>query len=240
MMRFAFAFALLTWPTMDVTAQVVLQPDDLQAGDQYRLIFTTYERIHAESTDIDFYNEAIQRVADNSPVGELGATWKAVVSTEEIDARDNTDTNRADGNGVPIYRLDGIRVFNDYRSMWADEFGRFGDNPLGLTNLNVTQFDQTLPITNFNSGLVQVWTGTNLDGSGFDARELGTARPVLGGANIRSNLERITAGFAGNSSLLHMYALSEVITVVPEPRSGTMMLFMIMIAFWGRNRRLQH
>lgn len=106
MKYFLFAFAVLA-ATSQLSAEVMLQPPGLEAGDPYRLIFTTSQRTDGLSADVADYNTFVQSVADAAPeVGDWGLDWTAIVSTPTVDARDNSGTNPLiDGVGVPIYRV---------------------------------------------------------------------------------------------------------------------------------------
>ena len=96
-------------------------------GDQYRLVFHTSAKTTAESSDIATYNTWVQSLADATTAYDIGAddgvVWKAIGSTDDIDARDNTLTNpELDGTGHAIFLLDGSTVVaNDFVDLWDGE-----------------------------------------------------------------------------------------------------------------------
>jgi hypothetical protein len=80
-----------------LNGEVVPVPLDLSPGDQYRLTFTTSQTRDALSSDIQDYNDFVQSLADTSPaLAELGAEWRVIGSTAEVDAIANTDTEPTD------------------------------------------------------------------------------------------------------------------------------------------------
>ena len=133
-------------------------PADLSPGDQYRLAFVTGGVITAESPDIRVYNDFVTTAANTQPdLRRLGTPWTAIASTAAVNARTNTDTDPDTAVGVPIYRLDGRRVANDYVDLW--------DGSL-LKEISITETGKLIDF--------YVWTGTRYDGTGHS----GTA--VLG------------------------------------------------------------
>ena len=90
----------------------------VEVGDQFRLLFVTYHGSDATSGDIDDYNGLVRFEAagrskrypevndiTNRVIREVAPQFKAVVCTEDDDARDNT--GMTDVVGVPIHWLDG-------------------------------------------------------------------------------------------------------------------------------------
>lgn len=72
----------------------------------------TSETRNGASSAISSYNAFVTGVANTQPaLASLGTTWKAIGSTETVDARDNTGTNPdVDGVGVPIFLLTGYTM----------------------------------------------------------------------------------------------------------------------------------
>ncbi|MDA0664319.1 MAG: hypothetical protein O3B08_15990, partial [Proteobacteria bacterium] len=139
-----------------VLAAPVFHPAGLNPGDTYRLAFLTSASTDALSSDINFYNQFVTDVA-NGPFTDSTAqiahnlAWKAIISTETIDARDNTGTNPNNGAGVPIFLLDGRKLADNYADFWDGSldttFDYLGDGSGGLP------FGEP------------VWTGTLADGT---------------------------------------------------------------------------
>ena len=120
-MRYAL-IALLAWTTSVCHAQLILPPEGLEPGDQYRLIFTTSQKRDATSSNIEDYNNFVQSVADSSPeVASWGLEWKAVAATMEVDARTNTGLVVDESSEIPVYRIDGMRMADNYALFWRLE-----------------------------------------------------------------------------------------------------------------------
>jgi hypothetical protein len=182
---------------------VVLVPSDLQPGDQYRLAFVTSLDHSGASSDINVFNDFVTEVANSSyELVSLNTSWKAIASTDSVDARDNTATNPNVSVGVPIYNLVGVRIANNYADLWDGSL-------IAGSAINATEQTQ--------GRFTQVWTGTSPDGTGF--LELGaTGGGSVGGSNSGTS-NWIWAGFYSSDRQLAFYGMSGVLTVVPEPGS---------------------
>lgn len=205
-----------------VAADLVRQPNGLQVGDQYRLLFTTSESRDATATEIEVYNEFVQSVADASPVvGDWGLEWKAVARTPATTAWGNSGTDPAE-NGldripeedrIPVYRVDGEQIWFDYQHMWNFL------NDVAFVDLSVTELGtKAAPL---------VWTGT-LDGNVAGSSPLASETPFLGESNSAGQPWN-NGGFTDlRTELYPLYAISEVITVVPEPSSFSFALLSLL------------
>jgi hypothetical protein len=180
-------------------------PPGLNPGDPYRVAFVTSTGRDATSGDISDYNIFVKSIANAAPalVG-LGNSWRAIVSTRDVDARDNTNTNVAtDGQGVPIYLPDGTLIALDYADLWDGDL---------LSPLDITE---TLSVS---SGIV--WTGTQEDG---------TALLPIGSSNTRTGTSASSSGdwtslgSLGNFQTHPLYGISELLTAVPEPGTGILL-----------------
>ena len=115
-------------------AQIITSPQDDYTG-PYRLAFFTTDTFSPTNTDIEVYNDSVSLVATN--VAELvaltGTTWKAIASTETVNARDNTltvpsvdpvttlqPTNYNSATDFPIYNLSGVRLADNNLDLWDD------------------------------------------------------------------------------------------------------------------------
>ena len=191
-------------------AEIMIPPAGLKNGDQYRLFFMTSGERDGTSTKIEDYNAFVQSHVDSSPeLAALGMEWKAVASTPTVAARDNTGTNpEVDGEGVPIYMLNGELLGRNYLGLWDHEMS---------PRMNVDEFGNFTPFDDDASAVgvgVVVWTGT-LPGGFSTTRGLGTPQPRVGEATNGG-----TIGFGTSSDdpeiPHHLYGMSSVITV-PEP-----------------------
>jgi len=210
------------WP-LEALAVAVVVPSGLNPGDQYQLAFVTTSRPSPGSSDIGDYNTFVQSVADAYDLG-VGSTlfgfdvsWNALASTPSVDAKDNVALS------APLYRLDDIQI----ASGEADLF----DGSILAAILTLEDGSEASART--------VWTGSNSDGTGEAGFELGNAFVVQGlatsatldGRWIADGGPRDTSDFLG-----HMYAVSEVLTVVPEP-SGIVLVAIGIAALAGRRGR---
>ncbi len=207
----------------------------LTAGDQYRLLFITSTTTNATSSDIGTYNTFVTGVAAASTTyTNLGlVNWFIVGSTAAVDARDNTDTNPfVDGAGVPIYLTDGTSLFAANNSdLWngANIFPDKDEN--GNTLAENRAFTGSLADgTEVNDATDQVALGgdTNL-GNGATNVRTGNNQ-AAGAAGWMTNFNE--DGNATNS----VYAMSEILTVVPEP-STTALLGLGGLALIFRRRK---
>jgi hypothetical protein len=203
----------------------------LNAGDQYRLVFITANTTTATSSDINTYNTFVtNEAAASTTYTNLGnANWFMVGSTLTVDARDNTSTNPGvDGTGVPIFLVDGTtKVADDNSDLW--------DGSIDAA-IDIDQNGNLLQIPNlFAQG---VFTGSFADGtsvgnSGGDvALGVDTTPANVSGVQTGTNfVNNVTPPVSATdtrwmrvwkadaSTQNYAYAMSEVLTAVPEPSS---------------------
>lgn len=220
------AYAIIAATSTTVFAAPITQPGDLAPGDSYRLVFVTSTTRDATSSDIGDYNSFVAGVAaGESGLAALGTTWKAIGSTTSVHAHDNTDSNPAvDGTGVPIYRLDGTRIANNYVDLW--------DSSLIAP---VATFEDGMATAMFSN---RVWTGTVSSGFVNPSFPLGATEDVIYGNPLSAFSGWTTTSIVEDPSVpYHMYAMSGVITVVPEPSTSVLAGIAGLIAFAVRFRR---
>ena len=231
---------LLACIAVTASAELVLQPGGLEPGDRYRLLFATSQKRDATSSNVAVYNEFVQRVADEAPiVGSWGLEWRALISTRWVDARDNIEHAPGD-EIVPVYAVDGSPVAPDGGLFFGLDEADFNVTFRGQTELGTILPTQPDLLENF-SVIRPVFTGSNIFGQKFDG-------PFQAFANGPRGVTMISTGSSGpaflehasypNEALLHFYAVSEIITAVPEP-SGTMSCLSSLLAtpFLRRRRR---
>ena len=193
-------------------AEIMIPPAGLNVGDQYRLFFMTSGERDGTSANIEDYNAFVQSHVESSPqLAALDLEWNAVLSTETVDARDNTGTNpEVDGEGVPIYMVSGERVARNYVGLWDFEFG---------PKMNVDEFGNFTPFDDDADSVggigVVVWTGTMIGGVAATGFTLGSTEPVVGEA-VGGGVIGFGTGSDDANELHHVYGMSGVITV-PEP-----------------------
>ena len=213
---FLFCFVSATSNAAPVTV-----PPGLNLGDQYRLAFVTSQTRNGTSSNIADYNTFVTNSANGVPeLAALGTTWKAIGSTSTVDARDNTGTNPL-STGVPIYRLDGIRIANNNPDLWDS----FLANPISTDQTGATR-------------LTRPYTGTLASGTHTATSALGRSNVEIGDSGYVSLtwIGGIDDSAVFPHSLYGMSGVLTVVTVVPEP-STTFLLGIGAISLLGYRKR---
>ena len=196
----------------DVPSDWSLVPSGLNNGDEFRLLFLTSGTRDATSSSIGTYNAFVQNAAANghAVIQAYRSGFRAVGSTRDDDARDNTATTYTAGDkGVPIYWLGGNRLADDYEDFhdgsWDDE-----DN---VTNESGT----SRPFDSSASGN-RPFEGSDHDGTGDNPNELGESNVRVGRPNDSgSGRGPINGGFNTERALNRpFYGLSAVFRVEGE------------------------
>ena len=219
----------------------------LQPGDQYRLIFLTSTTTNALSSDITTYNSFVQATAAASTAypGLGGGTWNIMGSTLTDDARDNTGTNPTAATGVPIFLTDGFTLLaSSNAELWSAPSAvpvTLDENGTEVSNTSTRVFTGS-----FNNGTgvgAGSGGGANGDGTGsgdtalgvLDGQGVQTGQPVNANVGLELNFWiREWKEPAANS--LPVYALSEPLTVIPEP-SSVALLGLALTGFFVRRRK---
>ena len=180
-----------------VAGDWALVPDGVEDGQRFRLLFVTSGSTAAFSSDIATYNTFVQNAAGSGhqAIRDFNGEFTALVSTDAVDARDNTGTT---GTGVPIWWVNGDKVADDY----ADFYDGSWDS-----NAPRTQ-------TGAGAGTPNVKTGSFADGTGNDEVGGNSATyglPAVAGQEIDSG------GTRNNNFQDRLYALSPVLVAVTPP-----------------------
>ena len=200
------ALTLSERPAEAQTAQTVQPgwqyiPSGISAGQSFRLLFVTSTTTVATSTSISTYNSFVRaRAAANTHLSGFSSQFRALISTQTVNARDNTATT---GTGVPIYWLGGAKVADDY----ADFYDGSWDSRAGKTETGGS----------FSGGS---WTGSNANGTKHSTYYAG-ASSVQFGTLFGTISDPISHTFIGanTANVVRLYALSPVITVqAAKPR----------------------
>lgn len=218
----ALALGMVLCFSVAVQAALV-DPAGLSPGDTYHIVFATSDTRDATSADIADYNDFVNTVAAaaGSWVKDLSTTWKAIASTQDVDAINNAPI------GGPVFRVDGVKVADNSADLWDGSL----DAAIHVTETGGTPTDW-------------IWTGSNQSGTEFiqsggpddgDSLALGTVDNTHStvGASSNSGVQWMVGTAAAQSSELSLYALSGELTFVPEPTS----LGLLTIAGMGLLRR---
>ena len=133
------------------------QPDCLQPGQQYRILFVSRDQRTANDDDIDDYDDWVRERAEDSNrmPDDIASGFEVLGSTADVNARVHTDTEATDDpeNGILVFYFRGKKVADSYADLydggWDTEEAR----------------DERGEIFRPGQGGVRVWTGTNNDGT---------------------------------------------------------------------------
>ena len=177
-------------------------------GETFRWVFVTSQSTVGHRSEIDYYNDWINNfvmsslsdfpisgVAGKDILGDI--QWKAIASTEEVDAFDNIGGL----SDVGVYNPLGTLIDVSTNAMFVGGL---------LYPINVNQYGG---VYNW-----RVWTGSLPDGSGYSGYTLGAydvayGFPLVGDGWLYSGVYTCLSG----ELCYPQYAMSEVLTVVPVP-----------------------
>ena len=202
---------------IEVPADWSLVPSGLQEGDQFRLLFISSTHRNASPSEIATYNTWIQDLAasGHTDIQDYSSSFRAVGSTEDMDARDNTGTTYTSSDkGVAIYWLGGNKVADDYEDFYDEDW----DEEAAMKNESGTA----------ETG-VSAWTGSDHDGTEMLQGTPETSRALGNSGNhwvrfgktdsaSHGPLSGATAARGGNKRI---YGLSSVFEVVAGNNPAT-------------------
>jgi len=206
----AYGIAIIVFGSLS-TAQaepVLATPAGLAPGAQFRFLFLTSGTQAATSTDIGNYNTFVNSQASGATYEGSVVSWKAVGSTATVNARDNVG---GFGTNVPVYLTNGTLLAGDLttgtsnKGLWSGSL--FTTPTIGIDGNGVT--------TNF------AFTGSNKDGTGLTAKQLGASFVQYGDPtfNVSTFGWYFSVNGMPNSFAEHFYGVSSELTVpnaVPE------------------------
>jgi hypothetical protein len=185
--------------TATVTHGALAPPPDLSPGDKFHWAFVTQDTTQATTRGISYYNTFVTTQAEvtDSLTEGLGINWYVVGSTivdsTTVNAKDNVNVTSS------VYLLDGTLIANDAEDLWDGSL----DN-----NFDVDQNGASI-------GQVRVWTGSTSVGElawydyGFGDDN------VFWGFSNQTDSRWINETNQSSNSYYHLYAISEIQTVVP-------------------------
>ena len=139
----------------------VLKPADIGAGERFRLMFFSSTVRDATSTDIADYNTLVstRAAAGLTAIQTYADDFTALVSTESVNARANTQT-RATDTDAPIYWVNAGTVGANQRV--ANGYADFYDGTWTLPAGGRLENGNSLGGGGYSGFL---WTGANTDGT---------------------------------------------------------------------------
>lgn len=215
-------------------------------GDQYRLVFISSGRVDPQSSafgsmdDIATWNAIAQSFANKSNLNLGSVSWKVIGSSQELSARDNTQTNPAlNGLGHPIMLIDGSTVIaRNYADLWD---GRL-ENTITMTEkrgINMSELD----IAAFP------YTGTRPNGTALPSNEVLRALGPSPQGKIRQGQADHPAGWidrsvvgalAADTNPQPIYVMSDALTVVDQIPEVSVTWFIGLTGLLTLRRRRVH
>ena len=201
-----------THPTTPVAYAWSLRPSGLGEDDEFRLIFISSQGRTAGPTSISTYNSWIQSQAGSghTDIRTHRNGFRAVVCTEDDDARENTAMNHT--TVVPVYWLGGAKVadsYNDfYDGSWDNDTNTKDRTEDGINGLDLTSSGNE-PWTGCNDDGTESFSSSNVSQAlGKDPATLG--RPGLSGAGNNP----LSSNTVANRNTDHtMYGISAVFKI---------------------------
>ena len=181
-------------------------PPGRGAGDRFRLLFVDGTSDFNTNSNIDHYNgRVISEVGNNghATIRTFSDQFRALISTREVDARDNTATR---GTSVPIYWVGGARVANGYTDFYDGSWNSRSPTDSAGDGVNTGG---------------QILTGSLQSGRGQPRTRIGDSNNGVrvGRLNLDDGNE-IDSGTVTNNQVLRLYGLSPIITLLaagPQP-----------------------
>jgi hypothetical protein len=203
-MKSAVAAVAALVAVQTASAAIITVPEGLGVGDSYRLIFVTSTTTTATESSAAYYNNFVNSLAQSVPeLAALGTTWTVAGNLVGINTWQNTGTTGDDA--IPIYRLNGSVFAANYTALKGAPTVPVSYNELGVATV------------------ARVWTGMS------EAMSVpGMSSPIGNGGSVEagsSDNAWYTWGFHGMdpNTENRLYAMSGVITVIPEPATFGML-----------------
>ena len=181
-----------------------LAPTGLISGDSFRLLFITSGARDAHSLNPADYNRFAQGEAGgHESLREFADQFRALISTDFVDARDNTATTyTASDTGVPIYWQRGAKVANNYVDFYNGDW----DSPAGKNQHG----------NNFRPP--RIWTGSLSNGTRDRGHSASDYNERVRTGELAAGRELYNPdGLIASTDSLPLYVLSPVITLNARP-----------------------
>ncbi len=185
---------------------VISTPGGLNPGDHFRILFVTSGITQAVAGDISTYDTFVNTDANGATYNGSVISWQAIGSTPSVSAINHIGTT-----GDAVYLADGTKVTSsdDSSGLWSGSLLSAPDEYLDGTSV----------------GGVDVWTGSNSDGSA-STHPLGSRFPAYG---YSAQTDVYWTAIAATSKLgsYYLYGISSDLvvpgaTAVPEPSTAVL------------------
>ena len=184
----------------DLPGHWALKPDDVDPGEEFRLLFITSARVDATAPDMRVYNQFVQGLASNGhgDIQRLGLHFRAVGCTQAVDALTNANLG---GTGVPIYYLNGGKM--------ADDYADFLDGSWDTSSAGSGREETGDAVTTANP---IVWSGCDDNGQTRSGHNyLGSPITLVTHSYPYTGQGGLDSGFSGLNSFSNpLYAISPV------------------------------
>ncbi len=202
---------------VDVPHDWALNPDGVEPGDEFRLLFVTADGRDATSSDIGVYDAFVRASAAGGHTGGAHAAivpfarhFKALGSTSEVDAREHLGMNPGveHHRDVAVYWLGGLRVAAGNAAFWSE----------GWENTPSRRDAAGAQVPGSRSHSQWVWTGTRSNGARHATNPLGSTR-AQAGRHIRLGgaYKAIAHGDYPAADSFSLYGVSPVFRVGAPP-----------------------
>jgi hypothetical protein len=174
----------------------------VSGGESFRFVFMTDGTTNAVSSSIAHYNSFVNAQAGGATYAGSVVTWDAIASTSSASAINNVGQTQ-----TPVYLVDGTQITTSTTST-----GLWSGSLLHPINEDISGMG-------VHSGSTGTWTGTNSHGS-KSSNPLGDFFGVTIGVSTVTNGNWISNGVWPSdttSGVFHIFAISQVLTAVPEP-----------------------
>ena len=207
-----FALTLIVATSIAASTAIagsISAPSELNPGDQFRIVFVTHGTTAATDTTFTTYDNFVQSEASGTTYDGSSITWKAIVATSTVSAIDHIGYSTT--SSIPVYLVDGTKVAasDNISGLWSG----------GLLHSISEDLLGAVP-TGPN-----VWTGANYTGA-ISGLPVGSNNVGHGQSTSTGHNWAIAPGIIQKTSALHLYGISEVLTVpsatasVPEPSTA--------------------
>ena len=221
----AFVLACLTASSAQaiIPGTPLSAPSGLAEGDKFRFMFITFDTITATSSNIADYNSFVNFEANGATYNGATISWKAVVSTASVHARDNVGGY---GSNAAVFLVNGTKIANDMTTVSSSK-GLWSSNLLAAPNVRI----------NGTTRNATVWSGSSGDGlAWYSGLGSSNASGIATGLSSFTNFQWMSNSLQPKTSAYSIFGLSEELTYSTVPAPGAIAV-LASAGLLGRRRR---